>query len=72
MHEKAITSADIRAAGWEALVQSLGLTNATRFILQYEPGAGDYLQIKEQLFGRKTVDALYSAMVSKRRKNRKR
>jgi len=71
MPKPVMTSDRIRAAGWEALVQTFGMTNATRFILQYEPGSGDYVGIKEQLFGRKTVDELCSEILRKGKKPRK-
>lgn len=32
----------LRARGFEALVQALGWVNAVRFIQQYERGHGDY------------------------------
>ena len=71
MPKPGMTNDRIRAAGWEALVQALGVTNATRFILQYEPGTGDYVRIKEQLFGRKTVDELCAEILPKRKKPRR-
>ena len=65
---KAFSTADeLRRAGWQALVEALGPTNAARFILQYEPGSGDYLKIREELFGSKTVDELYIEMTRKRK-----
>ena len=56
------TGYELRRAGWEALVEALGPTNATRFILQYEQGSGDYLKLREELFGNKSVDELYTEM----------
>lgn len=40
----------LRDTGWHAIVKNIGLINATRFILQYESGYGDYTRIKKQLF----------------------
>jgi hypothetical protein len=54
-----MTADDLRRAGWKALVETLGPTNATRFILQYERGAGDYVKMREELFGKKSLDELY-------------
>jgi hypothetical protein len=34
--QKSLTGIALRDAGWNALVKSIGLINATRFILQYE------------------------------------
>ena len=41
-----LTGSTLREAGWKALVKSIGMVNATRFILQYESGYGDYTKIK--------------------------
>jgi len=53
--QKSLTGTALRDAGWNALVKSIGLINATRFILQYEAGYGDYTQIKKGLFKGKSV-----------------
>ncbi len=53
--QKILTGTALRDAGWNALVKSIGLVNATRFILQYESGYGDYTQIKKGLFKGKSV-----------------
>lgn len=53
--QKTLTGAALRDAGWNALVKNMGLVNATRFILQYESGYGDYTEIKKKLFKGKTV-----------------
>ena len=52
---KPLSGYALRDAGWNALVKNLGLVNATRFILQYEPGYGDYIGIKKALFKEKSV-----------------
>ena len=55
-----MTANELRSAGWKALVETLGPTDATRFILQYERGFGDYAKTRHKLFGSKNVDELYS------------
>jgi hypothetical protein len=54
-HPKPLSGYALRDAGWNALVRSLGLVNATRFILQYESGYGEYAKIKRELFKGKSV-----------------
>ncbi len=54
-HPKPLSGHALRDAGWNALVRSLGLVNATRFILQYESGYGEYTKIKRELFKGKSV-----------------
>ncbi|OGW51877.1 MAG: hypothetical protein A2Z50_00075 [Nitrospirae bacterium RBG_19FT_COMBO_42_15] len=52
---KTLSGYALREAGWNALVKDIGLINATRFILQYESGYGDYTKIKKELFKGKSV-----------------
>ena len=52
---KTLSGSALREAGWNALVKSLGLVNATRFILQYETGFGDYTKIRKELFRGKSL-----------------
>ncbi len=61
-----ITAEELRRAGWKALVDTLGPTNATRFILQYERGSGDYLKMRDDLFGKKTLEELYGEITKKK------
>jgi hypothetical protein len=53
--QKILSGYALRDAGWNALVKSMGLINATRFILQYESGYEDYTKIKKDLFKDKRV-----------------
>ena len=53
--QKVLSGYALREAGWDALVKSIGLVNATRFILQYESGYGDYIKIKKELFKGKSI-----------------
>jgi hypothetical protein len=58
-HQKPLSGYALRDAGWNALVRGLGLVNATRFILQYESGYGEYAKIKKELFKGKSVDDIF-------------
>jgi hypothetical protein len=49
----------LRQTGYMALIQSLGYADAIRFLLQLNPGEGDYLEWQERLFGDASVDELY-------------
>ena len=60
--KRRLIPAELKRVGWEALVQKLGLADATRFLLEYESGSGDYVQLKKQLFAGKTVDELCDAI----------
>ena len=42
--------AEIKAKEWNALVKELGYAGATKFILLYEPGKGNYTKERRKLF----------------------
>ncbi len=44
-----ITLPEIKIKGWNALVKELGLAGATKFILLYEVGKGDYTKQRKTL-----------------------
>lgn len=44
------TFAEIKTIGWRALVKELGYSGATKFILLYEKGEGDYTKERKELF----------------------
>ncbi len=41
---------EIIQKGWDALVKELGYAGATKFLLIYEAGSGDYTKIRRELF----------------------
>ena len=50
------TFAEIKTMGWKALVKELGYAGATKFILLYEKGEGDYTKERKELFENITID----------------
>jgi len=50
--------AEIKTKGWEALVKELGYAGATKFILLYEPGEGDYTKNRKKLFEDLTIEKI--------------
>ena len=40
----------IRLEGWKALTERLGPAGAMRFMMQYDPGHGDYTQERHEIF----------------------
>jgi hypothetical protein len=42
--------------GWKALVDGLGLADALRYKALFQPGKGDYVREREQLFEHLTMD----------------
>ncbi len=53
---KEVSLAEIRNKGWEALVKELRYSGATKFILLYEPGKGDYVKERRELFKGTTLE----------------
>jgi hypothetical protein len=47
---------EIRAEGWKALTERLGVSGAIRFLLEYDPGHGDYVEERRELFRDLTLD----------------
>ena len=52
--------AEIKTKGWMSLVKELGHSGATKFILLYEPGKGDYTKERKELFKDITVEKIVS------------
>ena len=52
----------IRMEGWRALTERLGPAGAMRFMMQYDPGHGDYSRERHDIFAALTLDELLSAI----------
>jgi len=50
------TFAEIKSKGWRALVKELGYSGATKFILLYEKGEGNYTKERKKIFKDITID----------------
>lgn len=51
-----LSSYEIRAEGWRALTEKLGVSGAIRFLMEYHPGRGDYVEERRDLFRELSVD----------------
>lgn len=57
-----LTNAEIRARGWEALIEKLGPSGALRFAMQTERGQGNYARRRHRLLGGLSVNQLLARM----------
>ena len=58
----ALSMYQIRMEGWKALTERLGPSGAMRFMMQYDPGHGDYSKERHEIFASLTLDALLDAI----------
>jgi hypothetical protein len=58
---------EIRMEGWKALTDRLGAAGAMRFMMQYDPGHGDYSRERRALFAELDLEELLKAIESSRR-----
>jgi len=52
------TLPEIKSKGWIALVKELGYAGATKFILIYEPGEGDYTKERKRLLKNISIEKI--------------
>jgi hypothetical protein len=48
--------------GWQALTERLGPGGAMRFMMQYDPGYGDYSKERHEIFAALTLDELLAGI----------
>ena len=61
----------LKESGWKALVKELGPAEATRFILQYQKGDGDYLEKRKKVFKDITLDSIIEDLKNKPKRRNK-
>ena len=62
----------IRMEGWKALTERLGPAGAMRFMMQYDPGYGDYTKERQDIFADLTIDSLLEEIDKRIRPNERR
>jgi len=51
-----------RLEGWKALTERLGPAGAMRFMMQYDPGHGDYTKERAEIFADLELDDLIASI----------
>ena len=57
-----LSAHELRREGWIALTDRLGVSGAIRFLMQYDPGHGDYTLERRELFADLSLDAAIAEM----------
>ncbi|OUL30361.1 hypothetical protein [Nostoc sp. 106C] len=56
------TQQEIIRQGYQALVDSLGVVDAIRFIQHFSPGQGDYTKERHQWLDKKSLEDVFAQM----------
>ena len=56
----------IRLEGWKALTERLGPSGAMRFMMQYDPGHGDYTKERQEIFADLELEDLLASIRQKK------
>jgi hypothetical protein len=57
---------EIRMEGWKALTERLGAAGAMRFMMQYDPGHGDYSKERHEIFADLDIDKILDSIGSQK------
>ena len=57
---------EIRMEGWKALTERLGPAGAMRFMMQYDPGRGDYSKERHEIFSDLDIDKMLDSIESQK------
>ncbi len=60
---KLIVDPKILRKGWKALVEELGVVDATKFVLAFEPGEGDSVKEFEKTWEDKSIDEIHTEIM---------
>ena len=55
---------EIRMEGWKVLTERLGAAGAMRFMMQYDPGRGDYSKERQEIFADLGIDKILDSIGS--------
>ena len=53
-----LTLPEIKQKGWQALVKELGYAGATKFMLLFDPGRGNYVEDRKEILKDTTIETI--------------
>ena len=53
-----LTLPEIKQKGWQALVRELGYAGATKFMLLFDPGRGNYVEDRKELLRETSIEKI--------------
>ncbi|MDI6753085.1 MAG: hypothetical protein QME78_01690 [Thermodesulfobacteriota bacterium] len=53
-----LTFPEIKQKGWQALVKELGYAGATKFMLLFDAGRGDYIEDRKEILRGATIEKI--------------
>jgi hypothetical protein len=53
-----LTLPEIKQKGWQALVKELGYAGATKFMLWFDPGRGNYVEDRKEILKETTLEKI--------------
>ena len=56
---------EIKHKGWHALVKELGYAGATKFMLMYDPGRGNYTKERKDILDKITIEKVKEDILKK-------
>ena len=65
------TLKEIKEEGWAALVERLGIADATMFVMEHEKGYGDYTEERKRIFDKKSLNDVAKEIKESKGKQKK-
>jgi hypothetical protein len=53
-----LTLPEIERKGWQALLKELSYAGATKFMLLFDPGRGDYVEDRKEILKNTTIETI--------------
>ena len=68
--KKKIVSPELKERAWKVLVKELGIIDATRFVMDVEPGLGDSVEKYQKMWQEKSINQIHAEIIEARNKGK--